>query len=113
MAWAVAIGQVGVAVVDFAALRHRDAIDGNGAKYMLPYNTTSYYTPTSGGGLGDILGKMGVGADKQSSGGGLGDILGKMGMGSSSKSSGGLLGAIMSIIALATGSIGNKAKTGK
>ena len=34
MAWAVAIGQVGVAVVDFAALRHRDAIDGNGAKYI-------------------------------------------------------------------------------
>ena len=69
--------------------------------------------PSSGGGLGDILGKMGMGAGKQSTGGGLGDILGKMGMGSSSKNSGGLLGAIMSIIALATGAIGNKAKTGK
>ena len=34
MAWAVAIWQVGVAVVDFAALRDRDAIDGNGAKYI-------------------------------------------------------------------------------
>lgn len=49
-----------------------------------------------------------------SSGGGLGDILGKMGMGGgSSKSSGGLLGAIMSIIALAMGSVGNKAKSKK
>lgn len=34
MAWAVAIGQVGVTVVDFASLRHRDAIDGNGAEYI-------------------------------------------------------------------------------
>lgn len=78
-------------------------------------NEQSETTPSSGGGLGDILGKMGMGADKQSgSGGGLGDILGKMGMGGgSSKSSGGLLGAIMSIIALAMGSVGNKAKTKK
>ncbi len=68
--------------------------------------------PSSGGGLGDILGKIGLGNGKQpSSGGGLGDILGKLGKGgSSSKSSGGLLGAILSIIALASGSLGAKSK---
>ena len=75
---------------------------------------TDSSSSSSGGGLGDILGKIGLGKDKdnqedkQSSGGGLGDILGKIGMGGSSSNSGGLLSAILSIIALAASSLGKK-----
>lgn len=79
-------------------------------------NEANSSSSSSGGGLGDILGKIGLGKEKSSqeeeqssSGGGLGDILGKIGLGgSSSKSGGGLLGAILSIIALAASSLGRK-----
>ena len=34
VAWAVAIGQVGIATFDLAALGHFDAMDGGGVKYI-------------------------------------------------------------------------------